>query len=71
MTRDVTRGVLTLLVGLEMTFNSAMGLSAWVQLPVFPEPLVLSHELLGRLRTGFLVVSTLRIACAFLQGERG
>jgi hypothetical protein len=38
------------------TLNSAAGLPARVQIPVFPEPpLVFSHELLGGLRTGFLV----------------
>jgi hypothetical protein len=48
--------------------NSTMRRSARVQIPVCPEPpLVFSHELLGRLRTGFLVVSPCRIACVFLH----
>jgi hypothetical protein len=55
-------------VGLGVTLDSAIRLSARVRIPVFPEPpLVFSHELLGRLRTGLLVVSLLRIACAFLR----
>jgi hypothetical protein len=45
---------------------------ARVQIRVCPEPsLVFSHELLGGLRTGFLVVSPFRIACVFLYVERG
>jgi hypothetical protein len=43
-----------------------------VQIPVCPEPpLDFSHELLCGLRTGFLVVSPLRIASALLHVERG
>jgi hypothetical protein len=62
----------TLQIGLGMALNSAMRVCARVQIPVCPEtPLVCSHELLGGLRTGFLVVSPLRIACAFLHVERG
>jgi hypothetical protein len=58
--------------GLGMALNSAMRVCARVQIPVCPEPpFVFSHELLGGLRTGFLVVSPLRIACAFLHEERG
>jgi hypothetical protein len=58
--------------GLGMALNSAMRVCARVQIPVCPEPpLVFSHELLGRLRTEFLVVSPLRIACVFLHVERG
>jgi hypothetical protein len=41
-------------------------------IPVYPEPpLVFSHDLLGRSRSGLLVVSPLRIACVFLHCERG
>jgi hypothetical protein len=59
-------------VALGMALNSAMRVGARVQIPVCPEPpLVFSHDLLGGLRTGFLVVSPLRIACAFLLVERG
>jgi hypothetical protein len=44
---------------------------ARVRIPVCPEPpLVLPHELLGSLRTGFLVASPLRISCVFLCWER-
>jgi hypothetical protein len=44
--------------GLEMTFHSHAPVHLWAQIPVFPEtPLVFWHELQGRLRTGFLVVS--------------
>jgi hypothetical protein len=58
-------------VGLGMALNSSMRICARVQIPVCPEPpLVFSHELLGGLRTGFLVVSPLRIACVFLLVER-
>jgi hypothetical protein len=32
---------------------------------------VVSYELLGRLRTGLLVLTSLRIACVFLHVERG
>jgi hypothetical protein len=49
-----------------------MRVCARVQIPVCPEPpLVLSHELLGGLRTEFLVGFPLRIACVFLPVERG
>jgi hypothetical protein len=49
-----------------------MRVCAWVQIPVCPEPpLVFSHELLSGLRTGFLVVFPLLIACVFLHVERG
>jgi hypothetical protein len=59
-------------IGLGMALNSAMRVCARVQIPVCPEPhLVLAHELLGGLRTGFLVGSPLRIACVFLHVERG
>jgi hypothetical protein len=52
--------------------KSAMRACARVQIPVCLEPpLFFSHELLGGLRTGFLVVSSLRIACVFLHVERG
>jgi hypothetical protein len=55
-----------------MAVNSAMHACARVRISVCPEPpLVFSHELLGGLRTGFLVASPLRIACAFLHWERG
>jgi hypothetical protein len=55
-----------------MALNSAMRVCSRVQIPVCPEPpLVFSHELPGGLRTGFLVVSPLRIACVFLHVERG
>jgi hypothetical protein len=58
--------------GLGMALNSAMRVCARVQIPVCPEPpLVFSHELMAGLRTGFLVVSPLRIACVFLHVERG
>jgi hypothetical protein len=45
--------------------------SAQVRIPVCPAPpLVFSRELLGKLCTGFLVVSLFRIACeAEAQGE--
>jgi hypothetical protein len=49
-----------------------MRVCARVLIPVYPEPLlVFSHELLGGLHTGLLVVSPSRIACAFLHVERG
>jgi hypothetical protein len=55
-----------------MALNSAMRVCARVQTPVCPEPpLDFSHELLGGLRTGFLVVSPLRIACVFVHVEQG
>jgi hypothetical protein len=55
---------------LEMALSSAMRVCARVRIPVCPEPpLVFSHELLGGLRTGFLVDSPLRIACVFLHWE--
>jgi hypothetical protein len=45
------------LFGLGIVFNSAMRVCARVRIPVCPEPpLVFSHEILGWLRTGFLVV---------------
>jgi hypothetical protein len=45
-------------VTLGMALNSAMRVCARVQIPVCQEPLlVFSHELLGGLRTGYLVVS--------------
>jgi hypothetical protein len=41
-----------------MALNSAMRVCARVQIPVCPErPPVFSHELLGGLRAGFLVVT--------------
>jgi hypothetical protein len=53
-----------------MACNSAMSVCTLVRIPVCPEPpLVFSHELLGGLRTGFQVVSPLRIACVFLHSE--
>jgi hypothetical protein len=59
-------------MGLGMALNLAMRVCAWVQVPVCPEPpLVFSRELLGGLRTGFLVVSPLPIACVFPHVERG
>jgi hypothetical protein len=54
-------------VDLVMALNSAMRVCARVQIPVCPQP---PHELLCKLRTGYLVVSPLRIACAFLHWER-
>jgi hypothetical protein len=57
--------------GLGMALNSAMRICARVQTLVCPEPpLVFSHELLGGLRNGFLVVSPSRIARVFLHVER-
>jgi hypothetical protein len=57
-----------IMIGHGMALNSAMRVCARVQIPVCPEPpLVFWHELLGGLRTGFLVVSPLRIACVFLH----
>jgi hypothetical protein len=44
--------------------------SARDRIPDCPQPpLVFSRELLGRLRTGFLVVSPERIACEFFTGS--
>jgi hypothetical protein len=43
--------------------------AALVQIPLCREPpLVISHQLLSRLRIGCLVVSPLRIACVILHG---
>jgi hypothetical protein len=48
-----------------------MRVCARVRIPVCPEPtLIFSHKLLGRLRTGFLVGSPLRIAYVYLHWER-
>jgi hypothetical protein len=50
----------------------SMRIRARVQIRPCPQPpLVFSHELLGRLRTGFLVVSPLRLARVFLHCEQG
>jgi hypothetical protein len=54
------------------TLNSATGLPARVQIPVPPSVTSrLFYELLGRVRLGFLVVSPIRIAFAFLHVEQG
>jgi hypothetical protein len=52
--------------------NSTAGLPARVRIPVPPSAtFCLLHELLGRVRLGFLVVSPFRVACVVLHVERG
>jgi hypothetical protein len=54
------------------TLNSAAGLPARVHIPVLPSATSrLLHELLSRMRLGFLVVSPFQIAFVFLHVERG
>jgi hypothetical protein len=66
--RDTVIGSTSSLGYFGMALNSAMRVCALGRIPVCPEPpLVFWHEHLGRLCPGFLVVSPLRIAYAFLH----
>jgi hypothetical protein len=59
--------------GLGIDLNSPMRICTRVQIPVCPEsPLVFSHTLLGRLRTGYLVASLYELhVYSFTRSESG
>jgi hypothetical protein len=59
-------------IGRGKGLKPAAGLPAWVQIPDLPGATFrLLNELLDRVRLGYLVDSTFRIACKFLHWEQG